>query len=423
MSCRNPWFYGVVLIACSCAAADTEAPVVASARSAISVDNDLSYNRLALNRLALNRLALNRLALNRLSDNRLALNSLDGLERTEEGRDLLHYAAQCALRQGDILIAEHAGQVYEFPGLLGLAPEWEHGPLSESKQRLISACLISHVNAYGESVVISLRSAGALDADADERTRYAVYEGSFFGQVFDGEAVKAYACQGSAPDIARVHADDRLKRVCADPSTDCEIVSVGRCRDVCETPADKQGWNDCWADGRRYAETMSVFLRADDPDGQNRSCFGHRNCHLRPAPGTAAILDCGESSRCQTGCSREGVCTLDSAESRTFHAVVSGNALSEMACLDTADCSLHCQDGARCEVDCVGAQSCAAHCQRGARCDINCRNAADCASVRCAPGAQCALHCAGAERCGFSMCTGALVHCPGDVIVCDRACP
>ncbi|HWN69183.1 MAG TPA: hypothetical protein VNM90_16200, partial [Haliangium sp.] len=136
----------------------------------VSHHNRLSVNRLSMNRLSLNRLSLNRLSLNRLSLNRLSLNGLasGGLETTEEGRDLLSYVARCALVAEDILVAEHDGVTYEFPGLLGVAPEWEHDALTPELQHWVSGCLLAHVNAFDTSVPISLRAPEKLEFDISE---------------------------------------------------------------------------------------------------------------------------------------------------------------------------------------------------------------------------------------------------------------
>src|SRR5690606_9277831 len=145
--------------------------------------NRLSVNRLSLNRLSLNRLSLNRLSLNRLSLNRLSLNGAasDGLETTEEGRDLLSYVAKCALRAEDILVAEHEGATYEFPGLLGVAPTWEDAPPTPALQRWVSGCLLAHVNAFDTSVPISLRAPDTLDFDIAESVQFPVHEATFIG--------------------------------------------------------------------------------------------------------------------------------------------------------------------------------------------------------------------------------------------------
>lgn len=407
----------------SSASGDPGRSSVDTIRSAVSTENALSINHLSLNRLSLNRLSLNRLSLNRLSLNRLSLNSLDDIETTEDGRELLRYVALCALHRGDILVAEHERVEYEFPGLLALAPEWEHGPLSSSKQRLMSACLIAHVNAYGQSVTVSMRSAGALAADEAERKAYAVYEGTFFGQVFGGDEIEAYGCQGAEPSIARVHSAARDLRACTDPSDDCGVTSLGRCRERCDTLVDELGWKDCWAGGAQYAEVISVFLYADDADGQNIDCEGDHKCKVACGKQTAGILDCSESDQCKAKCEDDSVCTVDGALAERLSVALERDTRGEVQCLGTDECSLDCKAGSTCEVDCVSTQRCSLRCHAGADCQVNCRNAGDCSAMRCDPGAACLLDCTGATDCGFATCSGEIQSCPGDVIVCGRPCP
>ena len=434
MCCRTICLSFLAMVLCGCTAlepgrsyTDPEGSSIDTSGTdnwAVSTENTLSLNHLAFNRLALNRLALNRLALNRLALNRLALNSLDDLEASADGRELLHYVAKCALVPGDILVAEHEGLEYEFPGLLGLAPEWEHGALSTSKQHLMSACLIAHVNAYGRSVTISMRSQDVLDADEDERHIYPVYEGTFFGQVFGGDDIEAYGCQGSEPSIARAHSSDRDLRVCTDASEDCSVISLGRCRDSCATLVDEMGWKDCWAGGAQYAEVMSVFLYADDADGQNDGCEGDPNkCKVQCEEDTAGILDCSESGDCQAKCKDGSVCTVDGALANRLKVSLDRDTRGEVLCLDAEECALDCKAGAACEIDCVGTQRCSLGCHKDALCQVNCRDAADCSAIRCLPGAACLLDCTGATDCGFATCSGEVQSCSGDVIVCGRPCP
>src|SRR5690606_2387379 len=130
-----------------------------------------------------------------------------------EGRELLHYVAQCALEPADILFTERDGVRYEFPGLLGVADDWEHGPLRAAQRELLSACLLAHVNAFGVSVPISVRSPGVILAREKEKALHPVYEGTFFGDVI-GEQLDAFACTGSAREIASAQSPARPLRVC-----------------------------------------------------------------------------------------------------------------------------------------------------------------------------------------------------------------
>jgi hypothetical protein len=231
-----------------------------------------SHNRLSLNRLSLNGLTHSVLADNPLSDGTfadgvLSYNIASGLESTPEGRDFLEYVVRCALAPEDVLVVEHEGIVYEYTGLLNLAPEWKFEQLSAAKKGYISACLITHVNAFGVSVPISVRSYGMLLADTEERAAYSVYEGTFFGTVF-GQEVKTYACSGDSADVALAQSSWRSLRVCTDPSDECGVVSVGRCQDVCEEYHPDYGWTGCWAEGQFFAETLSSFLFADGGYGE-----------------------------------------------------------------------------------------------------------------------------------------------------------
>src|SRR5262245_12570759 len=63
------------------------------------------------------------------------------------GRDLLKYVAICALPDGDELVTGDD----RFPGFYGLAPEWATGSCGAECQRWVSACLLAHVNAKGQS--------------------------------------------------------------------------------------------------------------------------------------------------------------------------------------------------------------------------------------------------------------------------------
>jgi hypothetical protein len=425
------WIAGLT---CAVLAACTTSPgdgMMSSAPQSIVGENRLGYNRLALNRLALNRLALNRLALNRLALNRLALNGATDLDATEEGREVLKYVAQCALRDGDVLVAEHEGVTYEFPGLLGLAPQWESALLQASDQRMISACLLAHVNAFGVSVPISLRDKGSLPSTADERLLYSVYEGTFFGQVFEDGVFKTYSCQGSVSTAALEHSQDRARRVCTDDTGECAIVPVGRCLDVCEQRHPDEGWVNCWADGELYPETVSVYLFADDPDGKNQRCTT-RSCKMESATGTAAILDCNGKDKCQAECDSDATCSIDGAATVDLAARAGAARFSEIDCYGNNTCSVECKGGASCDVDCQNTNDCKVTCESDALCDVHCGSAGegggaqegyDCDEIKCRDGAACLIACNDVNDCGFSECYQGAISCPGDVIVCGRPCP
>ncbi|HWN70103.1 MAG TPA: hypothetical protein VNM90_20825 [Haliangium sp.] len=414
----------VALSACVSGASDEMTDDMNRYQPRIVGDNRLALNRLALNRMALNRMALNRLALNRLSGNRLQLNGSDDLVQSEEGRELLRYVAQCALPEGTTLEASYQGTNYQFPGLLGLAPTWETAALTVSSQRMMSACLLAHVNAFDVSVPISLRASQVLPTTPQERQEYSVYEGTFFGQVFEGDQIKTYSCQGSAATAALAHSQDRAQRVCTDNSGQCAIESVGRCRDVCEQRREDEGWVNCQAHGVLYPETISVYLFADNPDGMNQQCTSD-GCRLDNPTGSAAMLDCAGMDSCNTDCSSNSTCSIDGTMTNTFQASVGAARFSEIDCYGNNDCDVTCREGASCDVDCMDTNDCQVTCSRDAACEIRCGgpNGNNCDDIRCRGGAACILHCGGVDNCEFSECHAGALTCPGDIIVCGRPCP
>lgn len=249
--------------------------LLGSTQSNIISVNQLSSNSLTANGISVNGISVNGISVNRLAHNVLALDvkAAGGLEATESGREVLTYLARCALMPGDHLYVEHHGQSWTYPGVLGLAPEWESEPLSQTGRELMTACLMAHVNAFGISVPISVRTDALPPAEAEETREYFHGDGVFYGQLFQEEPRK-YACKIRANDHfdgatrAWQPADSPYadKRVCAgrDTAEDCGFEFTGYCDEVCNRiEADGAQWrfSDCLgADGKRYANTMSVWL-------------------------------------------------------------------------------------------------------------------------------------------------------------------
>lgn len=77
---------------------------------------------------------------------------------TPEQRKDMKYLASCALDANTVLVAQVDGETHEFPGAIGLAPEWWHRPLTPEEERWVSACLLARTNFYGVRVEISLRT-------------------------------------------------------------------------------------------------------------------------------------------------------------------------------------------------------------------------------------------------------------------------
>src|SRR5262249_8230495 len=93
---------------------------VDSAESAALTENALTANALTTNALTANALTANALTANALTANALTANGL----RDPLGREFLKYVVSCALDDHDSLSFRVDGRRYNFPGGLGLAPDW-----------------------------------------------------------------------------------------------------------------------------------------------------------------------------------------------------------------------------------------------------------------------------------------------------------
>ena len=355
--------------------------------------NGVSLNGISENGVSLNGVSLNGVSLNGVSLNGVSLNgvSLNGATNTELGRQFLAYFSYCALGPDETLTAQDDnGESYEFTGRLGLVPEWRDRPLTDNEKNWVSACLIAHVNAIGASVEISVRSESKLAASPQEIRAFGVYEGTFFGRLHTADT-SLYSCIGDDANVALANATDRAQRICTDDTDECEIVSLGRCRDICDTRDADYGWTDCWANGERFSETLSVYLRSTDADGANRTCEGD-DCTMKIRNGKAGILDCDDAGECKSVCKNDSVCAIDATAADEFRAVVKDDSLADINCHEANECS-------------VKARS-------NSSVDIDCKDANDCSDVVCKAGAECLLDCTGAVDCGFDVCRGELTYLP-----------
>jgi len=191
------------------------------------------------------------------------------LAQTEPGRKFIQYLAECALCADVAAYADVAGQHYEFPGALGLAPQWLHRPLIEDEQRWVSACILARTNYFGVKVQISMRAEHSpcpeLNTTTDqERREFTLHEGDFFGNLFAVTPVAAVALGDATPEQRN---DPVFKlRVCAaeDPNaaplngkklSRCQFIITGDARDP-----DAHTLN-----GQHYDQYISVYLKPQAP--------------------------------------------------------------------------------------------------------------------------------------------------------------
>ncbi len=182
------------------------------------------------------------------------------LVATPQGRANLKYLSYCALDDRTTLVAEHEGERYEFPGVVGLAPNWYATDLTETEQHWVSACMLSLRNHFGAAVEVSMwlpetPNETVKKAWMQMDRQYPVPEGRFFGNLFS-DSPTAYVCSGTM-DPEKVQWLRTRKRVCALPSDSmkagapnaCGIVHVG----ACGPQAYTQG-------GVHYRGSIQVFL-------------------------------------------------------------------------------------------------------------------------------------------------------------------
>lgn len=188
----------------------------------------------------------------------------NGYSQAASGQDFLpdkflDYAVGCALDPKTSVQID--GLTYQ--GSLGLAPGWLQNPLTVRERRLVSSCLLARTNALGVSVQVSLRGSAphqvefpALRADASEREQFSLFEGAFYGDLFD-EHPKAYVCLGDRhQDVAAsLHLKHRLCSLAGPEGTDpktsiCGFIVTGSC-------ADKGVFTQ---NGTHYPDPIYVYL-------------------------------------------------------------------------------------------------------------------------------------------------------------------
>lgn len=203
------------------------------------------------------------------SPQRHPLNDLaNRIAQTEPGREFIRYLADCALCAGDATFADVEGQHYEFPGAMGLAPQWLHRPLTEDEQRWVSACILARTNHFGVEVQISLRAdhnpSSPLQITDQERQEFTLHEGDFFGNLFADTPAAAVALGGATPE--QRHDPVFQLRVCAveDPNaTPIAGQKLSRCRFI--MTGDARDPEAHTLNGQHYDQYISVYLKPQAP--------------------------------------------------------------------------------------------------------------------------------------------------------------
>jgi hypothetical protein len=159
----------------------------------IRSENGLSANGLSANGLSANGLSANGLSANGLSANGLSNTTFSEwfTQNRATSEMVMRYVVRCAVPAGQsrTFVDPQTGQHHTWAGVLGLAPGWSSGaPASLNEQKLISACLLAHVNRSGMNLPISVLGRDALGSlipyTRQELMTYSIHEACFFGNLF-----------------------------------------------------------------------------------------------------------------------------------------------------------------------------------------------------------------------------------------------
>ena len=293
----------------------------------------MTLNAMTLNAMTLNALSANFEASQAMVDHPLDTESFSGAVPELKNQlsdaltqEFMHYLVGCALKPGQYVKYEDQlfGGAYDnkWEGELGLCPDWHYGPADQTCQEVVSACLLSRVNAFGVSVDLSLRGHDAngspIPVDAAEVAALPWREGAFYGDIFEPAALadgvnifvdgdgkvqgrdglkiqgaiytNMYACVSSVWTLPEAYAKDRI---CAGGDMNCAARNVGACRyHQTFAPRYKCAWHDDPATGNGdedyqicrddtsptpqvWKNALTVFLQSPCslyPKGQGEHC-------------------------------------------------------------------------------------------------------------------------------------------------------
>jgi hypothetical protein len=229
----------LTLAGCASAPGEVEEQTGTTQQASLTF-NSLTFNSLTFNSLTFNSLTFNSLTFNSLTFNSLTFNSL-ALKALEDpnARDTFSYVVNCALPASETLDLEIQGTAYQFPGGLGLAPEWgqKGGVCDESCKQWVSACVISRLDYTGTRTEISIRGDNpALTVSPSELSSYTNREATYYGDIFESP-MKIYAC------LSPGKTED--PRVCGPSIAGCGVDVLGSCSQLCGAPRPDGSFPDC----------------------------------------------------------------------------------------------------------------------------------------------------------------------------------
>jgi len=222
-----------ISLASACAVAPAES---------VTTANQIVLNRITLNGMVSSRVLASRIATKPIIAGQLSAAAMVNMGTAGQmladpaGREVFSAIISCALPDDVVLSATVGDTTFEFPGEMGLAPQWLRGPLDRAGQGWVSACMFARINARDVAIPISMRGPSlALEVSSDERDEWSLEEGAFFGNFFgpSDRPPQWFACRGR--DQAAGRAGTLSNRLCTlpDPNnpgfTLCGMTFAGDC--------------------------------------------------------------------------------------------------------------------------------------------------------------------------------------------------
>ncbi|MBN1208423.1 MAG: hypothetical protein JXB05_26420 [Myxococcaceae bacterium] len=260
-------------------------PALEEQAQALSSVNGFSVNGFSVNGFSVNGFSVNGFSVNGFSVNGLTTRGLTSATLSSEefaawfaqdpamAAHVMHYVVLCAVPSGQTrsYTDPQTGKSYTWSGGLGLTPRWASGAAANpTEQEVITACLLAHVNRYGQNIPISVLGQDAewnpLPFTHDELQTYSVREACFFGNLFTHEGL-FFAVDRLIDDAAN------LTRACArvsDSGSEADgcapLTFVGHCSTHClPLPPGLSGpsYRTCMYNGKSY-RALTTRMRPSD---------------------------------------------------------------------------------------------------------------------------------------------------------------